>query len=118
MLNQLSQLKAIGGAERINFSIQFTADNKARVILTSQVNTSATGELADLLRSPIVIVGSLSDIDMMLTNELFNLSEKCTSIKSKPQQQAATETATTNGQVDDAEWEENIPFDDDNEESL
>jgi hypothetical protein len=80
MLNQLNQLKAIGGAERINFSIQFITDNKARVILTSQVNAAATGQLADLLRSPIVLTGSLADIDIMLTNELFNLAEQASSI--------------------------------------
>ncbi|SUJ10509.1 hypothetical protein [Shewanella morhuae] len=118
MLNQLNQLKTIGGAERINFSIQFMADNKARVILTSQVNATATSELADLLRTPIVLTGSLSDIDMMLTNELFNLAEKCDSIKSQPQQRVVTEAGATNGKlVDDDEWEENIPFED-AEESL
>lgn len=114
MLNQLNQLKTIGGAERINFSIQFTTDNKARVILTSQVNAAATGDLADLLRTPIVMVGSLADIDMMLTNELFNLAEKSNSIKSQPQREA-TDDAATNAQSDEI-WVD-VEFEDD-EESL
>jgi hypothetical protein len=75
MLTQLNQLNTIGGAERINFSIQFLSANKVRVVLTTQVDANAKGELADLLRTPIVLTGSLSDIEIMLTNELFSLSE-------------------------------------------
>ena len=116
MLNQLNQLKTIGGAERINFSIQFTADNKARVILTSQINAAATGELADLLRTPIVMMGSLADIDMMLTNELFNLAEKSNNIKSQPQREATDDVATNAQPDDDGNWVD-LEFEDD-EESL
>ncbi|MEO3684606.1 hypothetical protein ABHN84_20285 [Shewanella vesiculosa] len=78
MLTQLNQLNTIGGAERINLSIQFLAANKVRVVLTTQVDANAKGELADLLRTPIVLTGSLPDIEIMLTNELFSLSENVT----------------------------------------
>jgi len=106
MLNQLSQLKTIGCAERINFSIQFLPLNKARVVLTTQVESNAQGELADLLRTPIVLTGSLVDIDNMLTNELFNLSEQVANVQnnevSKPSQVAeATNVQDDNLDVDE-----------------
>ncbi|WP_282109247.1 hypothetical protein [Shewanella algicola] len=105
MLNQLNQLKTIGGAERINFSIQFLPSNKARVVLTSQVDTKATGELADLLRTPIVLTGSLSDIDTMLTNELFNLADQVeqvpTCTTATPSPDIPTETVVTDIPLDE-----------------
>jgi len=78
MFNQLAELKTIGGVDRLNCSIEFLANNTARVVITSQVNKSATGELADLLKRPIVVTGNLSDLDMMLTNEIFNFSTEIT----------------------------------------
>ena len=32
MFSQLNELKAIGGVERLNFSVEFLQDNKARVV--------------------------------------------------------------------------------------
>ena len=78
MFNQLAELKTIGGVERLNLSIEFLQGNTARVVITSQVNKTATGELATLLKRPIVVTGALSDLDMMLTNEIFNFSTEIT----------------------------------------
>ena len=116
MLNQLSQLKTIGGAERINFSIQFLPLNKARVVLTTQVESNAQGELADLLRTPIVLTGSLVDIDNMLTNELFNLSEQVANVQNNEVSKPSQVAEATNVQDDDLDVDE---LDDDfDDESL
>lgn len=78
MFSQLNELKAIGGVERLNFSVEFLQDNKARVVITSQINNSADSQLAELLKRPIVVTGNLSDLDMMLTNEIFQFSTEIT----------------------------------------
>ena len=78
MFNQIAELKTIGGVDRLNFSVEFLAGNTARVVITSQVSKTATGELAALLKRPIVVTGALSDLDMMLTNEIFNFSTEIT----------------------------------------
>ncbi|MEH6454736.1 MAG: hypothetical protein V7749_00310 [Cocleimonas sp.] len=111
MLNQLNQLNTIGGAERINLSIQFLAANKARVVVTTQVDSNATGDLADLLRNPIVLTGSLSDIDVMLTNELFSLSEQISQPTNDIKTLATTPTVETT-ESDDSSTAELIENDD------
>ncbi|GIU40993.1 hypothetical protein TUM3794_20310 [Shewanella colwelliana] len=122
MLNQLTQLKTLCGAERLNFSINFLADNKARVVLTTQVAASATGNLAELVKRPIVLTGSLSDIDMLLTNELLNLADDVTNIQDTPsttttQDAPASESAPQGGFSDDvAETVDEVNLDE--EESL
>ncbi|WP_076414907.1 hypothetical protein [Shewanella sp. UCD-KL12] len=78
MFSQLNELKTIGGVERLNFSIEFLQSNNARVVITSQINSTADSQLAEVLKRPIVVTGSLSDLDMMLTNEIFNFSTEIT----------------------------------------
>ncbi|QIR16471.1 hypothetical protein [Shewanella aestuarii] len=101
MFNQLAELKNIGGVERLNFSIEFLAGNTARVVITSQVSKTATGEVAELLKRPIVASGTLSDLDMMLTNEIFNFSTEITHCSAQPAQPAQPEMVV----------EENVAFD-------
>ncbi|MFV7762310.1 MULTISPECIES: hypothetical protein [Shewanella] len=118
MLNQLTQLNTIGGAERLNFSIVFLGNNKARVVLTSKVQDSATGELAELLKRPIVVTGSLSDIDMMLANELFNLAESAVNIQAPLTQTAPQSTSAIEPAISDSVKESETDTELDDEESL
>ncbi len=94
MFTQLNELKTIGGVERLNFSVEFLKDNTARVVITSQVNNSANSELAELLKRPIVATGSLSDLDMLLTNEIFNFSTSITHPNATPSNEQASASPT------------------------
>ncbi|MGI2115569.1 hypothetical protein ACRWQL_00815 (plasmid) [Shewanella sp. HL-SH4] len=108
MFNQLAELKNIGGVERLNFSIEFLSGNTARVVITSQINKAATGELATLLKRPIVVTGTLSDLDMMLTNELFNFSTEITHAPAQSETSVApqTEIAALDDFQDDVELDD------------
>jgi hypothetical protein len=119
MLNQLTQLNTNGGAKRINLSIEFLSTNKTRVVLTTQVEANAQGELADLLRTPIVLTGSLTDIDTMLTNELFHLSEQVTHAQTNTTSTDSTVADTTTAPTDnnDAQLTAEL-IDDEDEDSL
>lgn len=111
MFRQLAELKTIAGLERVNFSVDFLASNQARVVITSKVNSEASSDLTGLLKRPIVVEGSLSDLDTLLINEIFNYSTEYKPNESAPSpaisdspaltSNGGTESESTNLTLDD-----------------
>lgn len=94
MLANLKPLLEATGANKINFSLDILTPNKVRAIIHVNCTDKAKdAELAEGLKYPIVVEGSLADLDMMLVNAIMNI-DLTPPAKVTPTQSQATATNT------------------------
>lgn len=118
MLSNLTQFQQATGATAINFNLSFIGNNKVRAVVQVLTTDKATDTaLADSLKMPIAVEGSLADFDTMLLNELMSVDLTPATKAANPAPAATPATAETANETN-AETDADVNFDFNDEDAL
>lgn len=108
MFMQLEQLKTLAGVERLCINLNFLPNNKARLVVTCANDTekATDNDLCEALKRPIVVEGTLGELDTFLTTELLNADRLTVTPVAEP---APTEAPQTVAQPTTTAAPEPIP---------